>query len=360
MARKKFQSDGKKFNPRRFLPPLRTFFWVALITVLIWVYADMEFTQTEPLRATLRLNTDGASDLVLLPPREYSVDFTVRGSRGGIERLKLKLQKQNFTIPYDVSRHASTPRFALSPAEVLTEALDMTGEGLAIAATTPQVINVETDELITVSDVPIEFNYIGGRVRNVAVTPMTTDIRVARTRWQATLQSLRERGEEPVLRTRRVDLRQIDADSVTVGVVNTIGDTEVRPEADTVQVSFDLIQIKDTHSFDVPVQMLSPPAWSHDGTWNEFVLERRDPVEWRKTITVTGPREDLDQLRRNPQQVQAYVVLTEQDKKPLDSWDQREVTVRFPPDLNVELDGTPPTVWFRLSRRRQVEEADGS
>lgn len=360
MARKKFQSDGKKFDLRRFIPPLRTFFWVALITVLIWVYADMEFTQTEPLRATLRLNTEGAPDLVVVPPREYSVEFTVRGSRGGIERLKLKLQQQNFIVPYDVSRHASTPRFALSPAQVLSEALELTSEGLTIAAATPQVINVETDELITVSDIPIEFNYTGGRVRNVTVTPMTTDIRVARTRWQAALKSLRERGEEPALHTRRVDLRQIDADSVTVGVLNTIDNTEVRPDADAVQVSFDLVQIKDTHSFDVAVQVLCPPAWSQDGTWDEFVLERRDPVEWRKTITVTGPREDLDQLRRDPQQVQAYVVLTKQDKKPLDSWEQREVAIRFPPELNVELDGSPPTVWFRLSRREQPEEADDS
>ncbi|MGC9454860.1 MAG: hypothetical protein ACP5HU_08330 [Phycisphaerae bacterium] len=357
MARKKYQSEGDRTDPQRFLQPLRTFFWVALITVLIWVYADMEFTQTDDLRATLRLNTAGSPDLVLLPPREYSVEFTVRGSRGGIERLQSKLQQENFVVNYDVSKHASQPRFVLSPVEVLTAALDLTAEGLTVAATTPQAINVETDELVTVHDIPIEFNYTGGRVRNVSVTPAATAIRVARTNWQETLRKLHERGEEPILSTRRVDLRQVEGDSVTAGIVNTIEGTEVRPETETVQVSFELVQIKDTHSFDVAVQVMSPPAWGHDGTWDEFVLERRDPVEWRKTITVTGPREDLDQLRRNPQQVQAYIVLSEQDKKPLDSWDQREVIVRFPPELNVELDGPPPTVWFRLSRREEPADS---
>lgn len=353
MARQKLQSKDTKLDPRRFVRPLRTFFWVALITVLIWVYADMEFTQTEDLRATLRLNTAASPDLVLLPPREYSVEFTVRGSRGGIERLKLKLQQENFVISYDVSRHAATPRFALSPADLLTEALDLTAEGLTVASTTPQIINVETDELITVDDIPIEFNHAGGMVREVTVTPASTSIRVARTRWQETLSALRGRGEEPVLRTRRVDLRQVEGDSITVGVLNTIDDTEVRPRIETVRVSFELSQIQGTQSFDVAVQVLSPPAWSTDGTWDEYVLERRDPVEWRKTITVTGPTDDLDKLRRNPQDVQAYILLTEQDKRPLDSWDQREVTVRFPPDLKVEVVGPAPTVWFRLSRREE-------
>jgi hypothetical protein len=352
MAPREYPSADKPVDARqRYIQPLRTFFWVALITVLIWVYADMEFTETDELRATLRLNTEAAADLVLLPPREYSVEFVVRGNRHSIDRLKLGLQRNNFIVPYDVSKHASQPQFALSPAELLTEALDLTKEGLTVASTAPQVINVETDALITIPDVPIEFSYSGGRARNVSAKPATTDVRVARAKWQQTLDDLEARGEEPVLRTRQVDLRKVGTGPVTVNVLGEIDGTEVRPEADTVLVSFDVVELKDTYTFDVAVQVLSPPQWSQDGTWDTYVLEWKETADWTRTVTATGPQGDLEKLRDQPQKVQAYLVLTEQDKNPLSSWDQREVTFRFPPELDVELLGDPPTVWFRLSRR---------
>jgi hypothetical protein len=352
MARRTYPSTDQDGDRRqRYIRSLRTFFWVALITVLIWVYADMEFTETEELRATLRLNTDGAADLVLLPPREYSVEFVVRGNRHSIDRLKLELQRGNFIVPYDISKHAAKPQVALSPAELLAEALDLTQEGLTVASTAPQVINVETDTLIAVPDVPIEFNYVGGKARNVSVKPATTDVRVARTKWRQTLANLQERGEEPALRTRQVDLRKVGTGPITVNILSDIDGTEVTPDADTVQVSFEVVEMKDTYTFDLAVQVLSPPQWSQDGTWDAYLLERRDAVDWTRTVTVTGPQGDLDKLREQPQTVQAYVTLTEQDKKPLSSWDQREVTFRFPSELDVELVGDPPTVWFRLSRR---------
>ncbi len=358
MALSKYGNDDQKDQSRRYIRPLRTFLWVALISLLIWVYADMEFTETQEFRVTLRLNADAAPDLVLTPPTEYSVEFAVRGNRHSIDRLKMALQQRNFAISHDVSGQAAIPTFTLSLADALYEALDLTRKGLSIVSAAPQTVTIHTDEMTTVRDVPIEFSYTGGRVRNVEVNPSSTDIRVAAGKWQQVLQDLEARDREPVLRTRQVDLRQLEDDSISVPVLGTINGTDVSPEAETVRVSFEIVQIKETHDFEVPVQVLSPPAWSHDGTWEDYVLERRDPVEWRKTITIAGPREHLDVLRQRPRDVQAYITLTEEDKRPIDSWDRREVTIRLPAELDMEVVGPAPTVWFRLIRHHRAVPSD--
>ena len=47
--------------------------------------------------------------------------------------------------------------------------------------------------------------------------------------------------------------------------------------------------------------------------------------------------------------VQAYLVLTDDDKKPV-SWWSRQVEVRLPQKLNLSLLGAPPTVTFKLEK----------
>jgi len=98
----------------------------------------------------------------------------------------------------------------------------------------------------------------------------------------------------------------------------------------------------------VAVQVLAPPTWSTENTWKDYSLVGKEgPAEWQKTIEVSGPKKDIDQL--TPARVQAYILLTDDDKKPT-SWWSREVVVRFPEDMQVKLVGAKPVVNFRLAK----------
>ena len=90
------------------------------------------------------------------------------------------------------------------------------------------------------------------------------------------------------------------------------------------------------------------PSWLEDGTWRQYVLKRQNPAEWRAKIQVSGTRKDLDQLKGGA--VQAYNLLTDDDKKPIESWLTRQVVVHLPRELNLSLLGTRPSVSFKLEK----------
>ena len=48
--------------------------------------------------------------------------------------------------------------------------------------------------------------------------------------------------------------------------------------------------------------------------------------------------------------MQAFVVLTEDDKKPVESWLIRQIEVRLPRRLSLSLVGTNPSVSFKLEK----------
>ncbi|MDP6046712.1 MAG: hypothetical protein QGG25_13980, partial [Phycisphaerae bacterium] len=101
-------------------------------------------------------------------------------------------------------------------------------------------------------------------------------------------------------------------------------------------------------------RIVTPAEWSEEGVWAEYKLVRKDRIEWRTKITVTGPRKDIDILKTDKTKtVDAYIVLTDSDTEPIDSWSSRKVTLRFPPGLQIQLASgqTEPTVQFRLEKR---------
>ena len=107
----------------------------------------------------------------------------------------------------------------------------------------------------------------------------------------------------------------------------------------------------ETKTIKVTVRLLVPPAWSEadDTLLRDHVLEREVRDEWRPDITVRGPKTDVQQL--NEKEVDAYVLLTEDNRKPVDSWLPGKVVVRFPKHLQIRLVGEVPDVHFRFVPR---------
>jgi len=319
----------------------RNFLFVALVTVLVWVYADAEFTDEMDFRGTIHLGVAPGSDLVLRSKGRLEVSFKASGRRSSLERLERRLRTPGTLIRREVTRGEQQ----LDVREILNRDPFMENEGLTVLSASPAAVRVELDERIHVPDIPVEPDFGGAFVSERQVTPQRVGIRVARGDWQRILKA----QPEPILRTVRIELKALEpGEPIDVQIIRRIGEIPVEPDQPTVKVKAKITQLTETKDLTpVLVQVVAPPTWMEDGTWKQFVLTRRDRSEWRIQVQVSGTRKDLDQVKA--EDVLAYVTLTEDDKKPV-SWLQRTVEIRLPRNLNLKLVGDRPQVNFKLEK----------
>lgn len=357
MARKdSIPVKARRISPRRCLQRAKDSFWVVFLTVLIWVYADLQFTDTLSENVELRLRLDPKGNLALLSPTTTALSFQivrdlsfeVRGSRGSLDRLQGKLRELNKAVPYDLSRSHQPGDTEVNTAEALDKVLDLRKKGIEVVSASPGRIAIQVDRVILVN-VPVEFDSAGAALDDETppkLTPAEVAVRVGRRNWEAILAD----NPKPVLRTVQVDLQTAPTGKPYVGkadLIRTVGGVEVYPERR--EVAFEVLIKERTarQAIPVTVRVVCPPAWMEDGTLKQYVLKRQDPFEWSRSARVSGSQTDLEKLKG--MSVDAYIVLTDDDKKPLGSWLNRPVIVRFPEGLQVRLE-EELSVSFRLEK----------
>ncbi len=332
------------FSRHWWLGGLRNLIWVALVTILIWVYADMEFIDTETFSSvTLTLETPSNPKLTLLGPREHTVSFEVAGSQTSLEALRQQLEEAGSNITYDVARDYGQGQTIVPLRDLLSQAIDL--PGITIESTDPEAITLDLDPIITVSDVPVELQWTGAKL-DPPPEPETVSITVPRSRWeQANITA-------PRLKTQVVDLSRYQAGLQNVrGEINPfIGDVRVTPVPPSVSFRAQIVNPLASEDIPTTVQVLCPSTWGEPGdtTWQEYELIRDETgdSDWRPDLKIIGPRQNL-----LPENVTAYIQLTEDDKKPVGSWLVQDVKVVFKPGTELQLQGPAPTVRYKMQKR---------
>jgi len=344
MGKLQFQTqDIARFSRRWWLSAGRNFLWVAIVTLLIWVYADMEVAGTERVMLTVRLTTGNSQELMLLSDSDHRVGFAVRGPRGALERFVNKYN--NSVLSFDVSKSYKLGSQAIPTADILNEQLKPLELGLEIRSASPPAISGVHLDRRRHESVRVQFVYTNAELEE---PPKERKVRIslAESQWQ----EIRGKQPDPALRTVEKNLQTEQTGvpiTVKADIIPVLEGLEVTLEEKSIEFTIVIKQLTGTKSILIAVTVLAPPAWVEDGTWKEYVLERQEPADWRKEIDVTGPRTDLERL--NPADVHAYIVLTDEDKKPVGSWLTRPVLVDFPKGLNVTA-AEKLTVGFRLKR----------
>ena len=78
--------------------------WVVVVTLFLWVWADIEFTDETELTATMQLVTTDKSSLVLKSDSRIQVRFTVQGRQRSLDQLKRRLASPEVVIQHAVAR----------------------------------------------------------------------------------------------------------------------------------------------------------------------------------------------------------------------------------------------------------------
>jgi len=336
----------RRFSRRWCIDSIRTAAWVAVITLLIWVYADLHFTVTEKVEIVLRIHADSAGrTMVVIGQTLVPVTIRVKGNKHAIERLRAA------SLSYDAAKelgpgvHRDRPTAMLLRRLVLfrSAALDLLG------VDEPRTLTIHVDPTQTFANVPVEADYSGGepdgpitvepkRVTiHIPVSQMARVNPVGLTLKAAVDLSDHRPGEE---------VRQQVAVAAPPGVVGAV----VEPSRVEVALKVGLQIARATLT--VPINIQWPKVWLDDGTWTKYDLEGKPSEEWTRQLAVAGNRISLEKL--TPADVRAYIVLTEADKEPTTAWLTREVKVEFQPEARVRLAEPAAPVEFRLVKRTEA------
>ncbi|MBL7134441.1 MAG: hypothetical protein ISS78_10120 [Phycisphaerae bacterium] len=345
-----YSEEATRFSRHWWLGVGRSLLWIGVVTVLIWVYADMSHTDIEQITATVVLTTGGDKNVVILSKPDIQITFKVGGSRSQLDRFKRKYA--NSTLPFDVSRdYKPGKNLAIPTLSIVRQTTEPEKLGLEVRSVWPDTITgVHMDRLV-LKELPVELAHTGATlVGKPKIVPENAKIRVTQTAWARILKV----GPNPVVKTENLDLKQIQPGQTVqkdLKLVASVAGEQVVLVTKTANVTVKVAQHTDTKKLTVSVFILAPPEWAENDTWEKYILVRKDKLEWRPVITVTGTKADLETLEEVKKEVQAYIVLTQDDLKPRETVATRDVQIRFPQELRLKLVGEKPKVSFQMKPR---------
>ena len=302
-------------------------------------------------------NTSSLSSLVSGPDIITSeltteVMFKLRGSRSDLDRFAKKFRgsKVNFDLSTIPRFHAGLGQ-AIPSVLALESVTNVQEWGLSVKSSIPDTISDIDIEKLQPRELSIEFVFKGAELADAPNA--TVKVWAPASRWSKILTA------NPRIRTIEKDLTDLPAgeeQKVTFQLIPALGAESVKLETDAVTVNIQVLRktTAATETIPVTVRVVTPAEWPETGVWDQYKLVRRAPLEWLAKITVTGPRKDIDILKTDKtKNIDAYIVLTDSDTEPIDSWSSRKVTLRFPPGLQIQLASgqVEPTVQFRLEKR---------
>lgn len=338
MARRHDITEASRWSWPWWSARLRTLLWVSVVTVLIWVYADTQVTSSEEVPVLIELTAGNRSDIVLLPYSNVRVTFTVSGSRASLARFAAKYS--NATIPYRIPQKYEAGWNQAIPSRDILESLPELRElGLSFISAAPQALaGVHLDRL-TRRQVPVQFSYTGAELK-APPEPVSVSVSIADSMWS--------KLSNKALKTVERNLsKEEPGKEITV-------EAEINPTIDSIPVQVDRRTVSfkvvieaatAVKSLPVAVRVMAPEDWLHDGTWQKYALKSPETQEWRQGLDFTGPKEDIDKLKG--EDVDAYIVLKEDDKKFVESWLTAPVQVNIRNGLNVKL-VKAPTLQYKL------------
>lgn len=348
-----YSEEATRFSRHWWLGVGRNLIWIGVVTVLIWVYADMQHTVTEQMTATVVLTTGDGKSMVILSKPDIQITFKVAGSRSDLERFKEKYAEAKLVITFDVSRKDKPGKnLAIPTLGMVREALDLEKLGLVVNSVWPDAIKGVHMARLVVKELPVALVVTGATIvekPKPKIVPENAKIRVTESAWIEI-----QKTPKPVIKTENLELKQVQPGETVqqdLKLVASVAGERVSLITETVNVTVEVAQHTDTKKLPVNVFILTPPEWAEDGTWEKYILVRKDKLEWHPTITVTGTKADLEKLEEVKKQVQAYVVLNEGHKKPSGTPDTAPVQIRFPQGLQLKLVGEKLEVSFNMKLR---------
>lgn len=135
--------SSRRFDRQWWLSGGYSFCWVAVITILVWSYADQEVATEKEFTVTLRLVMPGDPANELKTRMLHPITVRVQGNRTAVDRLvagKGKIKPKE-AIQYEVVDRPG--KYYVTTKDTIDEELSISKQGLSVLSVTPSVIEYE-------------------------------------------------------------------------------------------------------------------------------------------------------------------------------------------------------------------------
>ena len=338
----------KRFTRRWYIDQAGTVAWTIVITMLVWVYADIHFTQNRAVPITLRVRNGSPDELVILKPRSDTIPVRVeiQGGRFALDRLERASK-----LSFDAAKRFRTAGEHTVPAADLLGELSAIARAGKILSCKPDTLLFQIDTLKKVPDVEVRLDLPGVDREKVQLQPDRVTLYVPTSQVSEVV------SESLVILARLSNPGSLpEGQPVTrqVPLLKPTPDCRLVPKSVLATFTIALGQQIREREFTVPIRVQSPKQWLLDGTWGQYQFEEQPPRRSIAKVVISGPQIELDRLR--PEDIDVFLTLTDAHKKPLDSWLPGKLRVEFrkDPDINVSaltVVGPLPEIQFKLVKR---------
>ncbi len=344
---------ASRFSRQWFAQGLRTCAWVAVITILVWVYADIHFTADEDVVATLRIHTGLSNEIALLSRSDVSIKFHLKGKRNSIDRFLDRLSTNKSVLTYNPARALSAGQHRERVAEILADLVELRDSGLEIVWARPRDIDIYLDNFEDLPGVRVKPEF-GGVVLDGSARVEPSNIKLRIPKSQMKNISSQNQLFVPTKPINPGDDAAVgETRTVKVEVLPPPGISHARLIPSMVSVTFKIGQRTSSRKIKVSVGITMPKSWLDGDFWSKHEAQAKHGETWTRLITVSGSPIDLEKL--TAENIQANINLTESDKQRvgLASWWPGKVKVQFPAGLKIRLAEPIPDIEYRLVKRSE-------
>ena len=354
-------APGRK-GRKKLLSMGSTFLTVAVLTVLLWVWADQAQLLSQDIPLAFTLSTAAKSRLIVMSVnygsgeaadeapgggKRIQAEVTFEGTRSRLQELRTDLLSGGLALFAYLSEPAY--RADTDPIDITIVDLLSTNEELRHRGVT--AIQAEPDEISVVLDKWVVMEKVRLAVRS-SDEPLRFQARIdppeIRVEVPASLKTVLEDTAEPLL----VELANVP-DPIIPGqeiegtVLTKMAGKPVRPERSTVKVTLQAVQQAterlgrlQIHA-NLPLDMVG-----------FYIVEWQEEADKWLEVDVTGPRAEINKLRNASQEkVRAEIWLSGTHTVPTGTYYTVPVKLLFSDDVHgVKLAGPPKTVKVRLRK----------
>lgn len=319
----------------------KTLLWAAPLTLLIWIYAERQ-QQVRIPQVTIPIEVESSDPgnwyAYIQKPRDGNVVVTVRGPKGAVDRIGQLVNplQGNPPVKLRVERSGSGG-MQLIPTVRVGQDRRFVDAGITIESPQPDSIEVWI-EPYEERDIPVRVKN-PDQSRKATFDPPTVRVRAPQSMFREPAGGLVAYVEIPAADPASAESETIVRDlKVTLPLSDTKHVT-VTPATVTAK-----LQPSGVEEFTIPVVLVRVAA-------TDQVLRDYDiaPIEPIHSVTVSGPREDIDKLRNAPAP-RAFVELRPNVMPGENDADVRYDFIKAP--VTLKEGGGPSTVKVNLTPRR--------
>ncbi len=335
-----------------------TFLTVAVLTVLLWVWADQSQLVSQEIKLSFVLATEDQSGLILLSENDGSVEaepdpatggqrikaeVRFKGTRSLLRELQVDLHSGRLKLRAYISADSYWAKAdKISVIDLLDGNTELRERGVTVVKAEPENISVTLDKWVPIK-IKLALKDTSGSQRFAAtIEPAEIAVDVPSSLMDSLPEELLvELGEIP---------DKISSGEILTGTVSReLGGLPVKPALSEVAVILEPRK-QDT----IPLGQLQIRVSVPANMFGDYKLVWADSARKVVDVFVEGPTAELDKLRIAPQEkVRAYIDLDLQHTRPTVTFYQVIVRFEFEDDVRgVKISGSDKhTVKVRLEKR---------